>query len=249
MDMFVRLVLLAALDVSWQVAPAYDVSTIRVSKVGPGHTDIDIDESHLEATGVDARGLIQLAFNEPKDMIFGLPTWAEQTRYDIRAKSTEADAETLKKLSNDQTRGMLQGLLAERFSLKTHIEEREVSAFELVFVRPSSALQKTVDARGDMSLHNQHLEAKGVTIEQLMKVFTGEMHRPVVNRTGLSGAYDVNLRWRQNNDAADAAAREDPSAPPILMTALQEQLGLRLRSRKAKVSVLVVDQIVEPSSN
>ncbi len=65
--------------------------------MGPGHTDIDVDESHFEATGVDARGLIQLAFGEPKDMIFGLPTWAEQARYDIWAKSTEADAETLKK--------------------------------------------------------------------------------------------------------------------------------------------------------
>ena len=115
--MFARFILFAALGVSLQAAPAYDVATIRVSKVGPGHTDIDIDESHFEATGVDARGLIQLAFGEPKDMIFGLPTWAEQARYDIRAKSTEADAETLKELSNDQTRGMLQGLLAERFGL------------------------------------------------------------------------------------------------------------------------------------
>ena len=232
-----------------QAAPAYDVATIRVSKVGPGHTDIDIDESHFEATGVDARGLIQLAFGEPKDMIFGLPTWAEQARYAIRAKSTEADAKTLKKPSNDQTRGMLQGLLAERFGLKIHIEEREVAASELVFVRPSSAFQKTADARDDMSILNRHLVAKGVRIEQLTKVFTGEMHRPVVDRTGLSGAYDVDLRWRQDTDAADAAAREDPSAPPILITALQEQLGLKLRSRKAKVPVLVVDQIVEPSAN
>lgn len=182
-------------------------------------------------------------------MIFGLPSWAESARYDIRAKSTEANAETLDKLSNEQVRAMLQGLLAERFGLKTHLEEREVAAFELVFVHPSPALQRSADAQDDMHIRNRHMLAKGVTMEQLAKLFTGEMHRPVVDRTGLSGAYDVDLRWRQDNDAADEAAREDPSAPPILATALQEQLGLKLRSAKAKVPVLVVDKIVEPSAN
>jgi uncharacterized protein (TIGR03435 family) len=244
-DMVARLVLLATLGAFLQATPASDVSTIRVSKAKPGNTDVEIDQSHFEATGVDAHGLIQLAFNEPKDMIFGLPAWAEQAQYDIRAKSTEENAETLKKISKDQVRGMLQGLLADRFGLKTHIEEREVAVFELVFVRPSPAFKKTQEAQGYMSINNRHMVAKGVTIEQLAKVFTGEMHRPVVDRTGLSGAYNVDLHWQQDNDAA----REDLSAPPILVTALQEQLGLKLRSGKAKVPVLVVDQIVEPSAN
>jgi uncharacterized protein (TIGR03435 family) len=144
---------------------------------------------------------------------------------------------------------MMQGLLADRFGLKSHTEMREVQAYELVFVRPSPALKQVDKASGDVNIHNRHLEARGIPIARLTNTFSNELHRPVVDHTGLTGFYDVDLRWRRDDDPSNTAADNDPNAPPVLLTALQEQLGLKLRSGKQSVSVVVIERLTPPAEN
>jgi uncharacterized protein (TIGR03435 family) len=230
--------------------PAYDVSTVRPSPASSfGHTDVDISSGTLIARGVDLRTLLQMAFDLPRDLIFDLPPWTSNARFDINAKDSTTDPALLKNLPEAKIGQMVEGLLVERFGLKSHTEMREVAAYELVFVRPSPALKQVEKETGDLNIHNRHLEGKGIAIARLVNTFSNELHRPVVDHTGLKGFYDVDLRWRRDDDASNAAAENDPSAPPVLLTALQEQLGLKLRSSKQSVSVVVIDRLTPPAEN
>jgi uncharacterized protein (TIGR03435 family) len=230
--------------------PAYDVSAVRPSSsFSEGHSDLDIDAGTLVARGVNLRTLIQIGFDVPRDLIFNLPAWVSGARFDIDAKDSSTEPEQLKHLSDAQTRLMLQGLLAERFGLKSHTEMRELAAFELVFVRRSPALRRVDKAGEGTSIHNSQLQGKGIPISGLIKTFSNELHRPVVDHTGLKGFYDVDLRWRSDDEASNIAAEIDPGAPPVLLTAVQEQLGLKLRSGKQMVPVLVIDRLTPPTGN
>ena len=82
------------------------------------------------------------------------------------------------------------------------------------------------------------------------------MDKPVVDQTGLTDRYDFNLNWTPDQSQfasfgahIPAPNPDDPNAPPSLFTALQEQLGLKMETTKAKVDVMVVDHIDKPSAN
>jgi uncharacterized protein (TIGR03435 family) len=72
--------------------------------------------------------------------------------------------------------------------------------------------------------------------------------RIVVDRTGLTGAYDFKLDWSAQGPQASAADGSEPAGPTIF-TALQEQLGLKLESAKAPVEIIVIDHAERPSEN
>jgi uncharacterized protein (TIGR03435 family) len=249
--------LLALASYALAQKPAYDVSTIRPSAPTMDGTNIDIDisESGFRAMGVTPSGLLQLAFDMPRERIVDLQSEGANNRYDITAKSTETPAAELSKLSNTQIRTMLQNLLVERFGLKWHIEKRMQPGFDLVFekkadhLRPSATPPNPKNDEGEMNIHNRNLQATGVTIARLAEVMSNELHRPVVDKTEMKGTFDAELRWRRDDLGADEAAADDPNAPPLLTTAVREQLGLKLRSAHEMVEVLVVDRWQPPSPN
>jgi uncharacterized protein (TIGR03435 family) len=76
----------------------------------------------------------------------------------------------------------------------------------------------------------------------------GVLNRPVVDRTGLSGRFNLRLSWTPDGPAT-ATEAGDPNAPPDFFTSIQEQLGLKLVSTKAPIDVLVIDHIERPSDN
>jgi uncharacterized protein (TIGR03435 family) len=84
----------------------------------------------------------------------------------------------------------------------------------------------------------------------LTRQLAQSLGRVVLNRTGLTGRYDLTLRWTPDDAPPPLLNGEpDPNAPPGLFTAIQEQLGLKLESGKGPVSVLVIDRIERPSEN
>ena len=115
-----------------------------------------------------------------------MPEWATHARFDIDAKDSTTGPAVLQHLTNAQSEAMMQGLLAERFGLKSHTEMRSVPAYELVFVRPSPALKQVDKPVDSMRAHNRHLEAEGIRIAQLLNLFSNELHRPVVDHTDLT---------------------------------------------------------------
>jgi len=97
-------------------------------------------------------------------------------------------------------------------------------------------------------------QADSAPISLLTAMLGDELRRPVLDRTGLSGRYTMQLTWTPGNippRPADAPADMpviDPNGPPIV-TAVQEQLGLRLQSSTGPVEVVVIDSVQQPTAN
>jgi uncharacterized protein (TIGR03435 family) len=148
---------------------------------------------------------------------------------------------------------MLQALLAHRFKLKLHREAKEMSVYALVVSKDGpkfkeSARDAVESARVRTSGRNLSIVASKQTMDQLADLlphaFSVEL--PVVNRTGLAGAYDFKLEATPEY----RMTRGDPDLTNIsVFIGIQRQLGLKLERQKAMIEVLVVDHAEEPSAN
>jgi uncharacterized protein (TIGR03435 family) len=231
--------------------PAYDVATIKPSKPGSDNVDVWTRPATLITHNVPFRDLLQDAFHVRKQLVFGLPAWAESARYDIEAKVVEPDMAQLKALTPDQRRAMIRMLLEDRFGLKWHFETRVMSDYELVVGKDGPKFKPSAgdSQHNGTSMNNTDLTVTNVPLSQFTDILSAELEKPVVDKTGLTAHYDFHLRWTRDEAAASSDKGTDTGAPPPLFTALQEQLGLKLQSGKDPVQVLVVDEIKPPSED
>lgn len=231
--------------------PVYDVATIKPNKTGSGHSSISVDDAVFRTENVSLRSLLQNAFDVRKEQIEGLPPWAESARWDINAKVVDPDMKALEKLKPEERRAMLQTLLTERFALKWHFESRVMSSYELVVAKSGVLFKEGASPKNSgVSQNNTSLKATSTPMTRLAAVLSDELHRPVVDKTGLSGGYDFSLKWTPDDvsGSGDRGVKEE-DAPPTLFTALQEQLGLRLQAGKDPIAVLVIDRLELPTEN
>jgi len=182
------------------------------------------------------RSFVQLAYGVQDFQISGGPSWTESERYEL-------DARPASPTGRDAMLVMLQSLLAERFQLKLHRESKEGSVYNLVIAKNGPRLQEEADKTkiGAMSTGRGMLRGS-LTLAAFTRALSAIASRPVIDRTGLTGAFKVDLRW---------SADDSPDAPsgPSLSTAIQEQLGLKLESAKGAVEILVIDRVEKPSPN
>jgi uncharacterized protein (TIGR03435 family) len=209
---------------------------------------------------------INPAPEQRQKMLQGVPSWFSQDRYTIEAQAQGNP-------TKDQFRLMMQSLLSERFHLKVHRETQQVSAFALELasagklgpglhphgedppcdsktaggaadLMPCGNVGARRDAKGGMITG-----ARNVTMPLLADVLSsisnGEVNRPVIDRTGLNGGFDITM---PGVGPALPGAQLDPQAPSF-MTVLREQLGLKLTPTSAAVQVLVIDTVERPSEN
>ena len=173
--------------------------------------------------------------------------WIHDERYDIVAKAP-ANA------TNDQIPHMLQTLLADRFKLITHRENRVLPVLALTLAKGGpkfGPVKGTRPGDGDFKIGRGRLSGQAVTMLNLAEMLVGQVDRIVIDKTGLIGGFDINLQWTPAVTSAPENDREMPSDPngPSLATALSEQLGLRLEATKASVPILVIDHVERPTAN
>lgn len=158
---------------------------------------------------------------------------------------------------------MLQGLLADRFKLTYYHVTKELPVYALVFAKNgiklreskegscvvpgqgdplAAAGQRPPDFCGTYFARRNQIDGTRITMSQLVVALYSQLDRPLIDKTGLSGVWDVHLVWSPDD-------APDDDAGPSIYTALQEQLGLRLEATKAAVPVLVIDHIERPSEN
>jgi uncharacterized protein (TIGR03435 family) len=188
--------------------------------------------------------------------IVGGPAWLETDNFDIIAKP---DAEGLP--DRKQWRLMVEKMLADRWQLKFHHEQKELPVYAIQVGKNGTRLtQSAGDPNGGPSLLFRklgELPARNASMaESASAMQTAVLDRPVVDQTGLQGKWDFLLTWTPdgNQFAAMGAAPSpvsdpNPDAPPDLVTAMQNQLGLKLTSTKAMVDVLVIDHVEKPTGN
>jgi uncharacterized protein (TIGR03435 family) len=197
--------------------------------------------------------------------IAGAPDWVESERYDIVAKIAG-------KPSAEQVNAMLRTMFKQRLKLSAHIEARDISVFALEVARPNHRGLKpftlncdTVGAERDAALRAGHtpptaesngaplcgytwsggIDSGGITMQAFASMLDYVAGRVVVDRTGLPGRYEFSLRFVPPGMTPAGAS----DGPPDFFTALQEQVGLRLKASRAAVDTLVVDHIERPEEN
>jgi uncharacterized protein (TIGR03435 family) len=149
---------------------------------------------------------------------------------------------------------MIQQLLADQFKLVAHTETRQLPVYALVVANPKTGpkIQPAKDLNRSISLNNGQIKAEGITLEDLAQKLTRSLSdvlgRVVIDQTGLTGRYDLTLKWTSDMTTS-TTPNSEPDAPPDIFTAIQEQLGLKLESTKAPVPVLVIDHVEMPSEN
>jgi uncharacterized protein (TIGR03435 family) len=238
----IAIVCATSLAVSFAQSPRFEVAAIHPGRI----EDLDTpsgcpsDPAVLRCINVTLKRCIVGAWRILPDRVLGGPDWIDSDRFQITARPPQP--------ANDkEMMAMLQTLLAERFKLVLHRETRRGETMILEVAEGGPKLEPaTGEKHGWDNLHD-HLEASSVAMSELAEVLSRNLDLPVIDRTGLSGAYNFTLRWNPRD--ADALGREEVFAALRREVAAQipRQLGLTLKSRTYNVDVLVLDRAERPA--
>jgi uncharacterized protein (TIGR03435 family) len=229
----------------------YDAVSIKPNKTGSGSMRISISNGHYAATNVSLKALLQTTYDVKEDQISGIPGAIDSQRFDIEAKIVEPDLDAMKNMDVKERRAMMLPVLADRFHLQAHQETKILPVFDLVVVDAGPKF-KPVSLHDEKSGHTSFMnrgramEMSGheVTLDTFARLLSTQVHRTVVDKTGLAEKYDLTLKWSPEDSTEPSA-----DASPGIFTALQEQLGLKLMPAKGPVETLVVDHVEMPTEN
>ncbi|HWB86461.1 MAG TPA: TIGR03435 family protein [Bryobacteraceae bacterium] len=186
--------------------------------------------------------LIAVAYRVERYQIIGGPTWIDSNWYDVQAKA-ESPAST------DQIRDMLASLLADRFQLRLHRASQNMNTYILTVGQSGSKLKEAAaetprDGPGAIMVGRTDVTARGATASLIARFLTGQLGEPVLDRTGLDGHYDFQIRFDPIQDGNSSGLQFGS-----IFSALGD-LGLKLESKKnVPVPVLIIDSAQPPSPN
>jgi uncharacterized protein (TIGR03435 family) len=231
--------------------PSFEVASIKANKSdGPRNRFLVGRGGSFIATNCSPRLLIEYAFQVKRYQVYDAPDWAKSDGYDIAAKA-EGDPDIR------YMPGMLQRLLEDRFQLKYHWQTKEGAGYDLVVSKPGKLRESEpgdcpsiVSANapcGYLPNIPGHTSGRELTTANLADALAFFIQAFVVDKTNLTGKYDIDLEWTPE-PALMQSTPPEPAGPSIF-TALQEQLGLKLESAKGPVKTLVIDHIERPSDN
>jgi uncharacterized protein (TIGR03435 family) len=268
----------AALQAQTNPAPErvqFEAASVKPNTSGSESEQIRLlPGGRLEIRNMTLRMLLRTAYNVTSFQISSGPGWLDSDRFDIIAKP-ETDTGPAGLLL------MLRSLLEQRFALAAHREVREQRAYLLSRSRgglkleaaegtcvprePGHAPPATPPGQpppnycGSMHRGRELLEGIGVpladpegfTLSTLAGQLSSILGRAVIDKTGLTGIFNFQIRWTPEDDSAQSGspAATSDTAAPSLFTAIQEQLGLRLESGRGPVELLIIDRVEKPSAN
>ena len=169
-----------------------------------------------------------------------------QTMYDIQAKAEGEGIPT-----KDEFRAMMRDLLADRFQLKFHMEKKEQPVYTLVVGKNGSKLKESspdsvFSGHHGVNGRNSQIDLVHAPADEIVRAIRESgLDRPVLDRTGLKGTYDVRLTYTPEFRINSGVELGDVS----VVDAVQTQLGLKLEPQKAMIEILVVDHVEKPTGN
>ncbi len=255
-----------------QAQPKFEVASIRPSNSEDRRPLFDVQPGgSFIAKNVSAKRLIEWAYDIKDFQISGGPGWMGSDLYDISAKPENSG-------NAGKANLMLQSLLAERFQLAIRRETKEMPVYALVVARNGPKFKDAKESdpnivdlskRPDLAgrggrprfriIRRGRLTVQGGDMRLLASDLSNFLGRTVVDKTGLTGTYDLKLEWQPDENQAAmfqalgvpegfGAPVADPSGPS-LFAALEEQLGLRLDSQRGSVETFIIERIERPSEN
>jgi uncharacterized protein (TIGR03435 family) len=238
-------------------SPAFEIASIRPSKTNESWFWDVTPGGRVVCRNCVLKRLIVLAYRVQEYQVVGGPAWISKDQFDIEAKP-----DTMSNPTDEQSRQMLRNLLEERFRLRVRMETRNGPVYALIVFKngPPRSVDQSPPAetgpfpepngptpRGAMRMTAGSASGKAIPIPLLAQT----LGRPVIDKTGLAGRYDIDARWTPESMPLDLP----PDAPvpeadgPSLFTALQEQVGLKLESTTGPVQQLIIAGVERPSEN
>jgi len=241
--------------------PEFEVATVKPSDPNRPGWGITVNPSGVFRTlNTTLNDLIKFAYDMHPKQVVGAPAWADSEKFDIEAKPNTAGMPSVK-----QMKVMLQKLLADRFSLASHNDKRELSAYAITVLKSGVKIKKeensAIPVPGFGGLPQRGFNARNATLAEFASVMQAQfMDLPVIDQTELGDTrYTFLVKFTPDPgmrpfggagpppDAQPAAT--DPEAPPDLFSAMEQQLGLRMQKAKAPVEVMIIDKVEKPSAN
>jgi len=256
--------------------PVFEVATIKPAATDARGTFVEFARGgRINLTNMTLKGMIGFAWDVQPFQISGGPSWLDSVRYDVTAKP-EGSAKP------GELPVMIQALLADRFQLAVHRGTQELPIYALVLARKDGKLGPglTESKEGSCSLFDpsnpparpqpgnaprrgcgnstvnpSRLAAIGIPIARLLPMLQTVLGRTIVDKTELTGNFDISMEWAPDETQAMQWLPDMPKplqsdvAGPSLFSAIQQQLGLKLESAKGPVEVIVIDHAEKASAN
>ena len=224
----------------------FEVASIRPTAEQGNSVSIYTGAGRIRTTNTSLFTLIANAYDARSFQILEATGWMLDERFDVNAKiEDETESDLSQNAKGERLRIRLRNLLADRFQLKIREETRELPIYALVIDKGSQHKMKT-SASGNGSTNTNEsngsgsFRGDGIKMSSLALHLSGTVGRTVLDQTGLADEiFAVDLKW------SDGSTGEGPS----VFTAVREQLGLRLESKKGPVAVFVVERSAKPSEN
>jgi uncharacterized protein (TIGR03435 family) len=234
-------------------APAFDVASVRAAgpvdergaKTRPHH--VHTTPGNLVMRNIAMKEAIQWAYNVETYQVAGSGA-LEDTRFDIVAKAAEP-------ATDDQMRLMMQTLLASRFKLTVHRENKEMAGMALLVGKGGSKMAASED-QGESVFEPQDkkvaIKFRRMSMHEFAALLSEPMHKPVIDLTEIKGTFDFTLDASNYvpPEPAPGQPREREDETYMVLRALQDQLGLRLEPRKLTIDMVMVDHVEKvPTEN
>jgi uncharacterized protein (TIGR03435 family) len=227
----------------------FEVATIKPHATGVVHVVSFDMPGRFIAINITARTLIETAYDLPEDRVSGGPHWAGSQGFDVVGKISQADWQRMGRLDEHQRtqcmRPMLQSLLKERFHLAVSHQAKRLPVYVLMAAKGGAKLQHGASSPPSETpkLYLMGFSQKDCAIAAFAEWLSGYFHSTLVDGTGLPGNYDINF-------VVDLPPDDTPEErDSAVLRALEDQLGLRLESRREPVDAIVITRLDEPSAN
>ncbi len=228
----------------------FEVASIKTNLSGqplaPGNPLAFSPGGRFTATNVTLVDVIVRVYPTRRIQMQGGPAWIDFDRFDIVAKADESDGE----ITAEDRPAMVQTLLEDRFKLKFHTEKKEMSVLALVVGKDGYRLPppkeattgNALDSTSSLSGDHGQMIFRNMAIQGLVNTMSNMLRTVIIDGTGIEGRYDFTL------DPVRFTERGD-SRPQAVVTAVQEQLGLKLEKRRTTLDITIIDRAERPTDN
>lgn len=231
----------------------FEVATIKPHPAGDAVISWGGEPGRFEAKNVTGKMLVEQAFHVPEQQVSGGPAWVDSQHFDVAAKIADTQWQEINKLDyyhqQQVIRPMLRALLQDRFQLEIRHEPRELVVYTLVVAKGGAKLRAPgmpkppLPGGSGEKYFLMTMDQTDVPVSVLADFLSQHFGRTVLDHTGLAGRYDISfgVPVLRGNSADEV--------DPAIFRALEDQLGLKLESRKAVVDSIVIERMEQPSPN
>lgn len=241
-------ILAAATLIAQTASPKFESAIIRPSQELDGPSRYVTDSSKLTLENQTLKDCVRIAFDVKAVRVMpGGPKWAGTQRFDIEAKAGSVP-------DDREMKTMLRALLLDRFKLTVHRETKLSPGYALVIAKGGLKVRSVPPGPSRMSTRRGSMSGENASMASFAQALSDTLNMPVIDLTAVPGVFTFTLEWTPEVVQLGALTADDdepnvlPDMPrgPNLSNAMQDQLGLKLESRKVPLEVLFIDRAERP---